>query len=72
MMYAVNVFASVYLAASVILSGELWRVTEFIQHHPSILLNIAAFSIASAIGQVHVKPSILELLSYHFLLLSSS
>lgn len=51
MMYAVNAFASVYLAASVVLSGELWSVTEFIQRHPSILLNIAVFSIASAIGQ---------------------
>lgn len=51
MMYAVNVFSAVYLSAAVILSGELWRVTAFIQTHPTVLLNIGAFSVASAIGQ---------------------
>lgn len=53
MMYAVNAFSAVYLVVSVVVSGELWKVTGFIQRHPSVLLNIAVFSISSAIGQVH-------------------
>ena len=53
MMYAVNAFSAVYLSVSVVASGELWRVTGFIQRHPTVLLNIAIFSISSAIGQVH-------------------
>lgn len=52
MMYAVNMYSSIYLAVSVVVSGELWTVTNFIQQHPEVLLNITVFSVSSAIGQV--------------------
>lgn len=52
MMYAVNVYAAVYLSVSVVLSGELWTVCAFIQRHPDVLYNIAIFSFSSAVGQV--------------------
>ena len=52
MMYAVNTFSAIYLSVCVIATGELWRVIAFIQQHPNVLLDIAAFSLASAVGQV--------------------
>ncbi len=52
MMYAVNAFSSIYLSVAVVATGEIWRVAEFILDHPEVLLNIAAFSFSSAIGQV--------------------
>lgn len=52
MMYAVNVFSAVYLMVAVLVSGEHTRVATFIQNHPQVLLNIAIFSVSSAIGQV--------------------
>lgn len=52
MMYAVNAFAAVYLSVGVVSTGELWGVIGFIQRHPSVIFNIAIFSVASAIGQV--------------------
>lgn len=57
MMYAVNVFAAVYLSVGVVVTGELWRVMAFIQRHPTVLFNIAVFTFSSAIGQVSCRYS---------------
>ena len=53
MMYAVNVFAAVYLSVGVVVTGELWRVMAFIQRHPTVIFNISVFTVSSAIGQVN-------------------
>lgn len=52
MMYAVNIFAAIYLGITSLVTGEILEVATFIQRHPVILGNIAAFSVSSAIGQV--------------------
>lgn len=52
MMFAVNAFAAIYLSVAVVVSGELTAVIGFIQRHPEVLLNIAIFSLSSAMGQV--------------------
>ncbi len=54
MMYAVNIFSAIYLAVTAIVTGEIVQVALFIQRHPTVLVNIAAFSISSAVGQVGV------------------
>ena len=52
MMYAVNIFAAIYLGVTVLMSGEIFQVMGFIRRHPAILINIFGFSVASAVGQV--------------------
>ena len=52
MMYAVNVISAVYLAIGMLLSGEGKEAVEFVQRHPYVIVNILAFGLASAIGQV--------------------
>ena len=52
MMYAVNVISALYLALGMFLSGEGLEAVGFVQRHPYVMLNILAFGLASAIGQV--------------------
>lgn len=52
MMYAVNVYSVLFLAVGMFLSGEGRDAAEFVQRHPHVILNILAFSLASAVGQV--------------------
>lgn len=52
MMFAVNVFAAVYLSVAVVVSGEIWRAATFIHKHPEVLISIALFGLCSAVGQV--------------------
>jgi len=51
MMYAVNVYAAVYLAIGLVVTGEGVEAVGFVQRHPTVLFNILVFGIASAIGQ---------------------
>lgn len=60
MMYAVNTFSAVYLIVAVVVTGELSEVLAFIQRHPEVLLNIAVFSVSSAIGQVLNRSPVVE------------
>lgn len=60
MMYAVNVISAVYLAVGMFLSGEGLEAVGFVQRHPYVMLNILAFGLASAIGQVHEYVSYLQ------------
>ena len=52
MMFAVNFLSAIYLTIAIALSGEGVEALGFVQRHPYIILNILAFGIASAIGQV--------------------
>ena len=52
MMFAVNFYSIWYLVVAMALSGEGVEAIGFVQRHPMVILNILAFSIASAIGQV--------------------
>lgn len=58
MMYAVNVISAVYLAVGMFLSGEGLEAAGFVQRHPYVMLNIVAFSLASAIGQIFIFTTI--------------
>ena len=52
MMYAVNVLSAGYLIVAMALSGEAVEALGFFQRHPYVTLNILAFGLASAVGQV--------------------
>ena len=55
MMYAVNVFASMYLAMAVFFSGEAVQAIYFVQEHPEVIFYIMLFGLTSAIGQVSFR-----------------
>ena len=52
MMFAVNFYSIGYLIAGMVLSGEGLEALAFVQRHPMVILNMLAFGIASAVGQV--------------------
>ncbi len=52
MMLAMNLFSSLFLAATSLLSGELIGFFSFVQRHPYVLREIVLFSAAGAAGQV--------------------
>ena len=52
MMLAMNKYSCVYLALALLATGEGWEFVSFIQRHPSVVWQLATFSIASALGQV--------------------
>ena len=39
-------------APDLLLTGEGWEGTQFVRRHPSVILHLLAFSVASALGQV--------------------
>ena len=55
-MFAVNFLSAIYLAVAMALSGEGIEALGFVQRHPYVILNILAFGLASAIGQVTFTP----------------
>ncbi len=52
MMYAVNVYAAMYLGVAMFLSGEGAEAVAFIQRHPYVIYRMLLFGATSAIGQV--------------------
>ena len=52
MMFYINIISSIFLAASCLLTGELFRFFEFAADYPSVLLNMFWFALMSAVGQV--------------------
>lgn len=51
MMFAVNLFSALYLCFYLLITGEGWEGTQFVHRHPSVIIHLLAFSIASALGQ---------------------
>lgn len=54
MMLHVNLWSVLWLAIATSASGEIVHVLGFIQRHPSVLIKMVSFGIASAIGQVFI------------------
>ena len=52
MMLAMNKWSCGYLAIAILASGEGLEFLGFIQRHPTVLWQLASFSVASALGQV--------------------
>ncbi len=64
MMYAVNVYAAMYLGVAMFLSGEGVEAVAFMQRHPHVIPRMLLFGATSAIGQVskvtHDKHTIIQ------------
>lgn len=54
MMLFVNVWSVLWLAIGLVVSGEGLAFLGFMERHPSILMKIVTFGIASAIGQIFI------------------
>merc|ERR1712154_410470 len=54
MMMAMNKWSVAYLSAALVASGEGLGFISFIQRHPSVVWQLATFSVASALGQFFV------------------
>lgn len=52
MMMAMNKWSVAYLSVALVASGEGVEFISFIQRHPSVVWQLATFSVASALGQV--------------------
>lgn len=54
MMFNVNIWSLLWSALGLIGSGEILRFIVFVQNHPSVLMKMMNFGIASAIGQMFI------------------
>ena len=61
MMMAMNKWSVAYLTVALVASGEGLEFVSFIQRHPSVIWQLATFSVASALGQVSQKATFLSL-----------
>ena len=52
MMQAMNKWSILYLGVALTFTGEIWEFIAFVQRHPSVMGELAVFSVASALGQV--------------------
>ena len=52
MMMAMNKWSVAYLSVALVACGEGVEFISFIQRHPSVVWQLATFSVASALGQV--------------------
>ena len=55
MMQAMNKWSILYLGVALTFTGEIWEFIAFVQRHPSVMGELAVFSVASALGQVCKK-----------------
>ncbi|XP_003391679.3 PREDICTED: solute carrier family 35 member B1-like [Amphimedon queenslandica] len=58
LMFGVNCIAPVYLITGLLVTGEGFSALYFIGRHPEVTLNLIAFSLASAIGQLFIFTTI--------------
>jgi len=54
MMMAMNKWSVAYLSVALVASGEGVEFVSFIQRHPSVVWQLATFSVASALGQFFI------------------
>merc|ERR1719431_2484392 len=54
MMMAMNKWSVAYLSVALVASGEGLEFVSFIQRHPSVVWQLATFSVASALGQFFI------------------
>lgn len=54
MMKAMNLWSMAYLGGALLVTGEGLEFFSFVQRHPSVLWQMASFSVASALGQFFI------------------
>ncbi|XP_029429226.1 solute carrier family 35 member B1 isoform X2 [Rhinatrema bivittatum] len=54
MMLHINLWSTLFLGASIVLSGELGEFLSFTERYPSILYHILLFGLTSALGQAFI------------------
>jgi len=54
MMKAMNLWSMAYLGAALLITGEGFEFFSFVQRHPTVLWQMASFSVASALGQFFI------------------
>ena len=54
MMLAMNKWSIAYLLVALLITGEGVQFISFLQRHPSVLWELASFSVASALGQFFI------------------
>jgi len=60
MMKSMNKWSVAYLGVALALTGEGFRFVSFVARHPSVIWQLASFSVASALGQVFIFMCISE------------
>jgi len=60
MMKAMNLWSTAYLGAALLVTGEGWQFFSFVSRHPSVLWQMASFSVASALGQFFIFMCVTE------------
>merc|ERR1719187_3156662 len=54
MMVSMNKWSIAYLGVALAVSGEGLEFLHFVQRHPSVIIQLATFSVASALGQFFI------------------
>ncbi|XP_055377593.1 adenosine 3'-phospho 5'-phosphosulfate transporter 1 [Condylostylus longicornis] len=54
MMCGVNLFSSIFTAASLLVQGGFWASFDFAVHHPKFVFDCVVLSISSAVGQLFI------------------
>ena len=52
MMFSMNLISTIFIGASVVLTGELAKFFVFVQNYPYVINEMMMFSVAGAVGQV--------------------
>ncbi|CAG9530253.1 unnamed protein product [Cercopithifilaria johnstoni] len=60
MMYYMNLFSSLYLLFGVLLTGELFDFTIFVQSYPKVIIKLFTLAAASALGQFFIFKTVTE------------
>jgi UDP-galactose transporter B1 len=61
MMLQMNLWSSIFLAAGVVLTGEIWQFIDFANRFPIVIWNIFLFSLLSALGQLFIFLTVSEI-----------
>lgn len=69
MMFYMNLFATLFLAVTILISGELFKFVNFIGDYPFVLNDMFMFAISGAAGQVFVVVFLLTNCPVHFYIL---
>ncbi len=60
MMRNMNLYSIAYLGVALVATGEIWAFAAFVGRHPTILGQLALFSVASALGQYFIFMCVAE------------
>ena len=54
MMLNMNLWSFIFTGVSILVTGEYFHFVDFVKRHPSVIINIGLFSVASAVGQLFI------------------